>query len=359
MEGKSGPLKGKFLSKARPKRQLTREPCFISIRCSADQIQGSQGHCSLQGTEVPPHPCRHPLPTTEAVLLTVHQADQTGSCSRASPAHLPPGGVWRHVLPTNCPGATFAARNTSWLRPSALVPQHSLSTMPACVSSVGSTTSNILCDAWSWNSNTLATWCEELTHWKRPWCWQRLKAGGEGDDRGWDGWMASPTQWTWVWVNSRSWGWTGRPGVLQSMGSQRVGQDWATELNWHDVLGWPKSLFRIFYKMWKNANELFGQPNTCITFSSVTPSKSQCMRPGICACFGHCSKLRCPGNFCCLNKYSKGKLDKHEPPRSRQSYGFKLWLFYSSYLILRKLYNIQEVSHLLKKKTKQEKFYLL
>ena len=49
---------------------------------------------------------------------------------------------------------------------------------------------------WSWNSNTLATWCEELTHWKRPWCWERLKAGGEGDDRGWDGWMASLTQWT-------------------------------------------------------------------------------------------------------------------------------------------------------------------
>ena len=57
---------------------------------------------------------------------------------------------------------------------------------------------------WSWNSNTLATWCEELTHWKRPWCWGRLKVG-EGDDRGWDGWMASLTRWTWVWVNSGSW----------------------------------------------------------------------------------------------------------------------------------------------------------
>ena len=55
---------------------------------------------------------------------------------------------------------------------------------------------------WSWNSNTLATYCDELTRWKRPWCWERLRAGGEGDDRGWDGWMASPTQWTWVWVNS-------------------------------------------------------------------------------------------------------------------------------------------------------------
>ena len=80
--------------------------------------------------------------------------------------------------------------------------------------------------------NTLATWCEELTHWKRPWHWERLKAGGEGDNRGWDGWMASPIQWTWVWVNSGSWWWTGRPGVLQSMGLQRIGHDWATELNW-------------------------------------------------------------------------------------------------------------------------------
>ena len=80
-------------------------------------------------------------------------------------------------------------------------------------------------------TNTLATWCEELTHWKRPWCWERLKAGGEGDDRGWDGWMAPPMWWTWVWVSSGSWWWSGRPGVLQSMGLQRVRHDWATELN--------------------------------------------------------------------------------------------------------------------------------
>ena len=85
------------------------------------------------------------------------------------------------------------------------------------------------------NSNTLATWCEELTHWKRTWWWERLEAGGEGEDRGWNGWMASPTQWTWIWVNSRSWWWTGKPDVLQSMGSQRVGQDWATELNWTEL----------------------------------------------------------------------------------------------------------------------------
>ena len=81
---------------------------------------------------------------------------------------------------------------------------------------------------WSWNSNTLAAWCEEMTHWKRPWS----KAGGEGGDRGWDGWMASLTRWTWVWVNSGSWWWTGRPGMRQSTGSQRVGHDWVTELNW-------------------------------------------------------------------------------------------------------------------------------
>ena len=85
---------------------------------------------------------------------------------------------------------------------------------------------------WSWNSNTLATWCEELTHWKRSWCWEGLGAGGEGDNRGWDGWMASLTRWTWVWVNSGSCWWTGRPGMLLFMGSQRVGHDWVTELNW-------------------------------------------------------------------------------------------------------------------------------
>ena len=78
----------------------------------------------------------------------------------------------------------------------------------------------------------LATWCEELTDLKSLWCWERLKAGGEGDDRVWDGWMASLTQWTWVWVNSRSWWWTGRSGVLWFMGSKRARHNWATELNW-------------------------------------------------------------------------------------------------------------------------------
>ena len=68
---------------------------------------------------------------------------------------------------------------------------------------------------------------------KRLWCWEGLRARGEGDDRGWDGWMASLTRWTWVSVNSGSWWWTGRPGVLRFMGSQRGGHDWATDLIWY------------------------------------------------------------------------------------------------------------------------------
>ena len=108
---------------------------------------------------------------------------------------------------------------------------------------------------WSWNSNTLATWCKELTHWKIPWYWEELGAGGEGDDRGWDGWMASPTRWAWVWVNSRSLWWTGRPGVLQFMGSQKIRHDWATELNWTElnkcsyqiVLNYCLSVYQCIY----------------------------------------------------------------------------------------------------------------
>ena len=81
-------------------------------------------------------------------------------------------------------------------------------------------------------AETLATSCKELTHWKRLRCWEGLGEGKKGDDRGWDGWLALLTQWTWVWVNSGSWWWTGRPGVLRFMGSQRVGHNWVTtELN--------------------------------------------------------------------------------------------------------------------------------
>ena len=91
---------------------------------------------------------------------------------------------------------------------------------------------NIHWKDWCWNSYTLATWCEELTDWKRPWCWERLKAGEEGDDRGWDGWMASPTQWIWVWVNSESWWWTGKPEVLHPWGHKV--SDTTEQLNWTD-----------------------------------------------------------------------------------------------------------------------------
>ena len=85
-------------------------------------------------------------------------------------------------------------------------------------------------DAEAEASNTLITWCEELTPWKRPWFWEWFKAGGEWDDRGWDGWITSLTQWSWVWASSGNWWWTGKPGMLWSMGS-RVWHDWAPELN--------------------------------------------------------------------------------------------------------------------------------
>ena len=107
---------------------------------------------------------------------------------------------------------------------------------------------------WSWNSNTLASWCDELTHWKRPWCWERLRAGREGEDRGWDGWMASSTRWIWDWVDSRSWWGTGRPGVLRFMGSQRVRHDWATELNWTLIPVLVTILLHVTNKHWIETN---------------------------------------------------------------------------------------------------------
>ena len=85
-------------------------------------------------------------------------------------------------------------------------------------------------------AETPVLWPPHVKSWligKRLWCWEGLGAGGEGDDRGWDGWMASLARWTWVWVNSGSWWWIGRPGMLRFTGLQRVGHDWATELNWY------------------------------------------------------------------------------------------------------------------------------
>ena len=94
----------------------------------------------------------------------------------------------------------------------------------------------------------MATSSKELTHWKRLWCWEGLGAGGKGDNRGWDGWMASLTRWTWVWVNSESWWWTGRPGVLRFMGLQRVGHDWVTELNWTECHHFKKKIISLLSK---------------------------------------------------------------------------------------------------------------
>ena len=104
-----------------------------------------------------------------------------------------------------------------------------------------------------WSSSTLATLCEELTHWKGPWCWERLKAGGEGDNRGWDGWKASPTYWTWVWASSRSWWWTEKPGVLQPTGLQRVGHDWVTELN---LIFTMKHKLKMIKNVWRRPSHL-------------------------------------------------------------------------------------------------------
>ena len=95
---------------------------------------------------------------------------------------------------------------------------------------------NSTCGSWCLGHSTLSLFFSPFSHLLiliagKSWCWERLKVGAEGDDRGWDGWMVSPTQCTWVWVSSRSCWWTGKPGILRSMGSQRVRQDWMTELN--------------------------------------------------------------------------------------------------------------------------------
>ena len=112
----------------------------------------------------------------------------------------------------------------------------------------------------SWSSNTLATWCKELTHWKRTWCWEIWRAGGEGDNRGWDGWTASSVQWSWVWARSRRQWRIRKPGVLHSMGSQRVGYNWATEQQhfpvycrmFNDIPGlWLLNRFPPLFYLWR------------------------------------------------------------------------------------------------------------
>jgi len=111
---------------------------------------------------------------------------------------------------------------------------------------------------WSWNSSTLATSCEELTHWKRLWCWEGLGTGGEGDDRGWDGWMASLTRWTWVWVNSGSWWWTGRPGELRKGHKE---SDTTERLNWTELKVFLKLIFSlIFYSRMSSLSSFYILP---------------------------------------------------------------------------------------------------
>ena len=96
---------------------------------------------------------------------------------------------------------------------------------------------------WSWSSNSLATWYEELTHWKRPWCWERLKAGGEGDNRGWDGWMASPTQWMWVWASCGSWWWIRKPACYSPWSCKELGT--TEQLNWLTILSQGEQLWQL------------------------------------------------------------------------------------------------------------------
>ena len=106
---------------------------------------------------------------------------------------------------------------------------------------------------WSWNSNNLATWCEELTHWKRPWGWETLKVGGEGDDRGWDGWIASLTQWTWVWTSFRIHreAWCATVHGVTKRWTQL--SNW-TELNWFCLMTWGRvsisGLILVIYPNW-------------------------------------------------------------------------------------------------------------
>ena len=123
---------------------------------------------------------------------------------------------------------------------------------------------------WSWNSNTLAAWCEELTHLKKPSCWERLKAGGEADNRGWDGWMASPTKWAWVCVKSGSWWWTGRSGVLHPWGHKKSDPT-VTELNWSSFTGGNFSKSSPSWFHLKTARAPWSSVKNILPFVTATP----------------------------------------------------------------------------------------
>ena len=162
----------------------------------------------------------------------------------------------------------------------------------------------------------MPTWCKELTHSKRPWCWERLKTGGEGDDRGWDGWMASPTQWTWVWASSGSWQWTGKPGALLSTESQKVGHDWATELpEWEcwiaiDNFLWHLSIACTLFKRMEE------KKSHSLSISYVIPWDLVAGSCGFCPDSGDC-KL----NFYIVRTIDCCLLTQHTSP-----YIFRRWM---------------------------------
>ena len=116
-------------------------------------------------------------------------------------------------------------------------------------------------------SNTLAISCEELTQWKRLWCWEGLGAGGEGDDRGWDGWMASLTRWMWVWVNSRSWWWTGSLACCNSWGHKEL--DMTEWLNWTELMGLDDMIVVYWMLRFKPAFLISSQQGALIPILSV------------------------------------------------------------------------------------------
>ena len=131
-------------------------------------------------------------------------------------------------------------------------------------------TLNIHWKDWCWSSNSLATWCEEVTHWKRHWCWETLKAEGKGGSRGWAGWMASLTQWTGIWTNSgRQWK-TEKPGMLQSLGLKRVGHNLATEqqqqqvsfLIGGEIMTKSGEIARRYWNWNFNPRAIFKEPNS-------------------------------------------------------------------------------------------------
>ena len=137
----------------------------------------------------------------------------------------------------------------------------------------------------------MTTWFKEVTQLKRSWCWERWKRVGEGDARGWDGWMTSLTQWTWVWESSGSWWWTGKPGVLQSMGLQRLGHDWVPELNWTIALRQYRFQYFTYFKyityfilVWITLFIALSHTSVCYTIIPIFRSKVQYLQFEVDAC---------------------------------------------------------------------------